>query len=107
MFYASCAGRCVSFPESWPFKSREIALGESWAYHMGFYLANQKYNVENAAKGDPIVYVQNTSLNSGTDLVSLENYRPQLSGGQFNWIPKGLMLDLMDNGEQLLTQVTV
>jgi hypothetical protein len=75
-----------------------IALGECWAYHMGFFLANQKYNVEpTAPKGDPQVFVQSGNLNTGPDAFSLENFNPNLSSDPFHWIPKGIMLDLMDN----------
>ncbi|MBS1947980.1 MAG: hypothetical protein JST47_09455 [Bacteroidetes bacterium] len=77
-----------------------IALGEAWAYHMGFYLANQKYNVENSLKGDAEAFVQpalSDYSNIGNDGFSLENFTPALPNDGFKWIPKGLMLDLMDN----------
>lgn len=84
-----------------------IALGEAWGYHMGYFLANQKYNVENInpTKGDFQVVVQQNGY-IGTDLVALENFIPNLPADPFKWIPKGLMLDLMDNGEPFpITQV--
>jgi hypothetical protein len=85
-----------------------IAFGEAWANHMGFYLANQKYNVEpGVTKGDISVYVQENQANRGTDLVSLENFSPVQSGDPFHRIPTGLILDLIDVGENTpLSHVT-
>lgn len=76
-----------------------IAVGETWGYHMGTFLANQKYNIENNFKGDFNVSVQDNGY-VGYDLDALENFIPSLSSDPFHWIPKGLMFDLMDNSTE-------
>jgi len=80
-----------------------IGLGESWGYFMGFYLANLKYNVEpGSTKGDCCLAVQDNGFVSN-DGIALENFNPNLSSDKFHWIPKGLMLDLIDIGEPTAT----
>lgn len=86
-----------------------IALGEGWAYHMGHFLADQRYGVNATCTDEgqfqycpsnppPLVAHPHTNV--------LEFYIPTLSSDPFHWIPKGLMEDLIDNGEPVqFTQV--
>lgn len=83
-----------------------IALGEAWAYHMGHFLANQRYsNVaspQNEQAGGTTwvstAYPCSFWANSTAPHADvLENFDPNLSSDPFCWIPKGLMWDLMDN----------
>lgn len=69
-----------------------IALGEALAYHMGFFLAGQRYG----SNGDPGKASQNGGT-TGYDLVALEVFDPNRAADVFKWIPKGLMLDLIDD----------
>lgn len=77
-----------------------IALGEAWGYHMGHFLADQRYGIGSSSKvvgqggypynkNDPVV-----GLSSHLNL--LEDFDPSRTGDPFHWIPKGLMYDLMD-----------
>jgi hypothetical protein len=73
-----------------------IALGEAWAYHMGHFLADQRYGIHayNEYEGQ-IGYGQGPNIH--TEIEVLENWDPNYIDDPFNWIPKGLMEDLMDN----------
>jgi hypothetical protein len=73
-----------------------IALGEAWAYHMGHFLADQRYGIHayNEYEGQ-IGYGQGPGVN--TEIEVIENWNPNYSYDSFNWIPKGLMEDMMDN----------
>jgi hypothetical protein len=76
-----------------------IALGESWAYHIGHYFANFKYQTST-----DVYYVeQGTTYKNGTwginlacHLNLLEDFNPQLLTDPFHWIPQGLYYDLKD-----------
>ncbi len=71
---------------------------------MGYFLANQKYNAGRAV-GDPDENFQSI-LSSRTDFVALESFVPGFaSNDPMHWIPKGLMFDLIDNGEIAQTNV--
>lgn len=84
-----------------------IALGESWAYHMGHFLDDLKYgnNSDGAVEqgiqyyNGPIweggVQVANTGLNAHLNL--LEDFSPLRLNDDFHWIPQGLYYDLMDD----------
>ncbi len=85
-----------------------IALGEAWGYHMGHFLADQQYGInayceseQTDANGNGIHYCPNGNTNSPNhpDIDVLEYFTPTLSTDPFKWIPKGLMEDMMDNGE--------
>ena len=81
---------------------------KAWAYHMEYFLANQKYNVEPSSgpKGDGTIHLQTSGPFVGTDGAAIENYIPLYTLDPFSWIPKGLMWDLMDVGENsILTNV--
>lgn len=75
-----------------------IALGESWAYHMGEYMADRRYGNVSSAAGEQFSSYYNGYGGSGLNchLVALELYDPNLAGYPFNWIPKGLYYDLLD-----------
>jgi hypothetical protein len=76
-----------------------IALGEGWGYHMGHFLADQRYGVNANCQTEQLTsYCPNPpALTSHPHIDVLENYVPTLQADPFRWIPKGLMLDLMDN----------
>jgi hypothetical protein len=82
-----------------------IALGEGWAYHMGHYLADQRYgvNASCANEGQQYSYCPNPNdippLTKHLHIDVLEYFFPNYSSDNFRWIPKGLMEDLMDTGE--------
>ena len=80
-----------------------IALGIDWAYHMGHFLADQRYAHRSAqANEQGIGYLNNNSvalLSSHLNL--LEDFDPSRTGDPFRWIPKGLMYDLMDARNEL------
>ena len=83
-----------------------IALGESWAYHTGHFMADMKYGANSAgAREQGIFYgngpifegifeVANTGLNAHLNL--LEDFSPNRINDDFPWIPQGLFYDLMD-----------
>jgi len=74
-----------------------IALGESWAYHIGQYLADKKYGASSVCSGEQGTCYSNgyiTGLNSHQ--IALENFDPTFTSDPFHWIPKGLYYDLMD-----------
>jgi hypothetical protein len=85
-----------------------IALGEAWGYHMGHFLANQTYPTTASPQSEQVggetwtstMYSCGFSPNSTAPHADvLENFVPNSSTDPFNWIPKGLMWDLIDNGE--------
>jgi hypothetical protein len=76
-----------------------IALGESWAFHMGHFLTNRKYGALSGLfgeQGQP--YFNNfpvAGLNSNLNL--LEDFSPARTvADPFFWIPQGLYYDLID-----------
>ena len=80
-----------------------IALGEGWAYHMGHYLADQRYGINASCTNEGQQYSYCPDVN-GTPtphphIDVLENYVAAYTPDPFHWIPKGLMYDLIDNGE--------
>ena len=82
-----------------------IALGEGWGYHIGHFLADQRYGVnasctseQTGANGFGIDFCPNSpffTIHPHIDV--LEQFNPNLASDPFRWIPKGLMEDLMDN----------
>ncbi len=77
-----------------------IALGEGWAYHMGHFLADQRYGVNaSCASERQITYCPSNPppLVAHPHINVLEFFDPNFASDPFRWIPKGLMLDLMDN----------
>lgn len=86
-----------------------IALGESWAYHMGHFLSDQKYAarisiMDNQGftyrNGDIVsnatgLVVANTGLNAHVNL--LEDFSTDRLNDPDHWIPQGLYYDLIDD----------
>lgn len=79
-----------------------IAVGESWGYHMGHFLADQRYGIRASctseqidANGFGIFICPNGTNHPHIDV--LERFDPNLPTDPFNWIPKGLLEDMMDN----------
>ena len=75
-----------------------IALGEGWAYHMGHFLANQRYGLQSSDAAWQGTNFQNNNPINGlsSHLNLLENFDPNLVTDPFRWIPLGLMEDLID-----------
>ena len=81
-----------------------IALGESWAYHIGHFLTNSRYGTQSPqfieqgigyTNGNPAA-----TLNSNLNL--LEDFNPRRTvNDPFWWIPQGLYYDLIDNRNDL------
>jgi hypothetical protein len=82
-----------------------IALGESWASHMGHFLTNRKYGTQSGTFREQggIEYrtdVPVIGLNSNLNL--LEDFNPRRTvEDPFFWIPQGLYYDLIDNRNDL------
>jgi len=83
-----------------------IALGESWANHVGHFLTDQKYNPNPAIITEQGISYSNGSLDDGSTIVSiplnthtnfLEDFNPNRTIDVFRWIPQGLYHDLMDD----------
>jgi len=77
-----------------------IALGEAWAYHMEHFLSDQQYGTLASCQSEQLGYVFCPGSYTGhPDIDVLEYFFPNSPTDPFKWIPKGLMWDLMDNGE--------
>lgn len=80
-----------------------IALGETWGYHMGHFLADQRYGMSSSPAGEQdMSYGNNFILGLSSHLVALEDFDPYLTIDPFHWIPKGLFYDFMDNRNDFL-----
>jgi hypothetical protein len=89
-------------------RSGSIAVGESWAYHMGQYLANKKWGLQCTTfpeQGTKISTLENviyftSSGGKSSKEVFLENFFPQrpLDLDPNRWLAKGLFNDMMDDG---------
>ncbi len=75
-----------------------IALGEGWAFHYGHFLADLRYGSQASCQSEQIG--GSTWCSSRPHLDVLENYDPNLPSDRFRWIPKGLMLDLIDTNNE-------
>ena len=67
---------------------------------MGHFLADQRYGIHAYCEhegGQQYKYCPDLFNHPNIDV--LEYYVPSYSTDPFHWIPKGLMEDLMDNGE--------
>ena len=75
-----------------------IAVGESWAYHMGHFMTDLKYG----ANSPPFFEQGNRYENNipvmglSSNLNLLEDFNPNLGNDDFRWIPQGIYLDLID-----------
>lgn len=88
------------------YSSPVIALGESWAYYMGHYLADRTYGLNSSQSDEQgIGYTNNNPLPGlSSHLNLLEDFSPYRLPDPFHWIPQGLFYDLMDTrNEQKLT----
>ena len=77
-----------------------IALGEAWAYHMGHFLADQRYGTFcdcQTIQTGAIAHCTSVVNPAHSHIDALEAFDPNLGVDPFRWIPKGLMEDLMDN----------
>lgn len=79
-----------------------IALGESWAYHVGHFITDWKYGVNSGCtseQADINGVILTQFCPNGTNrpqIEVLEEYNPNLNADPDRWIPKGLFLDLID-----------
>lgn len=83
-----------------------IALGESWAYYMGHYLADKTYGTSASCQSEQTGVTPTCNYNATfhPHIDVEENFNPNLSGDPFKWIPQGVYQDLRDNtNEQTLT----
>ncbi len=79
-------------------RSDIIALGESWAYHMGQFLADQKYGLNSSETDNgQFRYVNNSIIPGSSHINALEDFSPDRLDDPDRWIPQGLYYDLMDN----------
>ncbi|MBN2534791.1 MAG: DNRLRE domain-containing protein [Spirochaetales bacterium] len=62
-----------------------IALSEAWGYHCGTYFADLDYHND---------YKIRNSMNN------LENYNPASPYEPYGWIPKGVLLDMIDTSNE-------
>jgi hypothetical protein len=81
-----------------PSNSPIIALGEGWAYHMGHFLADQRYDVHGSCQSEQSGGISYCFPDFAQPHIAvLENFDPNFTPDSFRWIPKGLMEDLIDN----------
>ncbi len=75
-----------------------IALGEGWAFHMGHFLSDQHYgfNFSSPTAEQGITFNNGDIPGFSSHLSAIELFDPNLATDPFNWIPKGLMEDLID-----------
>ena len=78
--------------------SQIIALGESWAYHMGQFLSDRKYGLISSETDNGQFLYQNNNPITGlsSHLNALEDFGPNRTFDTDRWIPQGLYLDLID-----------
>lgn len=81
-----------------------IALGESWAYYMGHYMADKTYGTNASCQSEQKGGFSwcNTSGTFHPHLDVEENFDPNLSSDPFKWIPQGLFYDLWDPANETL-----
>lgn len=81
------------------YASPMIALGESWAYYMGHFLANRTYGLNSGISLEQgIGYTNNNPVNGLSSHINLlEDFSPFRTNDPFHWIPQGLFYDLNDN----------
>lgn len=87
-------------------QSAIVALGESWAYHIGKYFSDKRYGSSSSNHGEQFIAYPNgyiSGLNS--HLIALENYDPHLANYPFDWIPKGIYYDMIDTRNETFPPV--
>ncbi len=73
-----------------------IALGESWAYYMGHFMADLRYGLQSSQpKSEQGINFYN-STSASAHINVLEGFNPNYTADPFKWIPKGIYLDLRD-----------
>ena len=82
-----------------------IALGESWAYYMGHYMADLRYGTLGSCQqeqqgGDSYGPTCDISSTGHSHIDVLEFFDPNLASDPFKWIPKGLYEDLRDDNTE-------
>lgn len=80
-----------------------VALGESWAYYMGHYLADKQYGFQSGIAVEQGIGYPNNAPVSGlsSHLNLLEDFSPYRTDDPFYWIPQGVFYDLNDNRNDL------
>ncbi len=79
-----------------------IALGESWAYHIGEYFTDKRYGLAHSYTAVLLNEQQSYNwANLSCHLFALEEYDPKNPADQFKWIPIGVYYDLMDDRNDL------
>jgi hypothetical protein len=75
-----------------------IALGESWAYHMGHFATDWKYGgTTGPFREQGIWYFNNNPIGGlSSNINLLEDFSPYRTNDPFYWIPQGLYYDLID-----------
>lgn len=76
-----------------------IGLGESWAYHMGHFMADRKYGMSSSTAYEQGISYANNSPAYGlsSHLNLLEDFSPVRNADPFHWIPQGIYYDMIDN----------
>lgn len=76
-----------------------IALGESWAYHMGHFLTNARYGSQSPQFNEQgNGYTNNNPVNLlSSNYNLLEDFSPVRNNDPFRWIPQGLFYDMIDD----------
>ncbi|MEO6358137.1 MAG: hypothetical protein ABIU77_04415 [Ferruginibacter sp.] len=81
-----------------------IALGESWAYYMGHYMADKTYGTSASCQKEQRGASPTCNFNAtGHPHIDVEeNFNPNLGTDPFKWIPQGVYQDLRDNTNEIL-----
>ena len=91
-----------------------IAVGESWAYFVGHYLADKQWKMKSTAfpeqgfiqdNRDVILFCSENELSS--HIVFLESFNPHRNKDPNAWVPKGLLYDLYDPVGESCTGSTI
>ena len=84
-------------------------IGKLIVNTMGHFLADQRYGTLGSCHSEQVggfSYCPNPPTNTAHPNIDVqEAFNPNLTADPFRWIPKGLIQDLMDNGEPAVTLV--
>ncbi len=85
-----------------------IATGESWAYHMGHFMADLKYGLNSPPTFEQRIQYTNNNpvLGLSSHLNSLEDFDPLRNNDPDRWVPIGLYYDLFDTRNEFLAPIT-
>jgi hypothetical protein len=80
-----------------------IATEESWAYHMGHFMADRKYGMSSSVAVEQGIAYQNNNPVAGlsSHLNLLEDFSPARTIDPFRWIPQGLYFDMIDTRNEV------